>query len=83
MPATDTEALGLIDEVLDSYCRANPVWATYAGVRDFDGALPDLRAEARQEWLEARKSPPGDKQVYVVVSPIAERQIRGAVEDWV
>ena len=55
MPATDTEALGLIDEVLDSYCRANPVWATYAGVRDFDGALPDLRAEARQEWLEARK----------------------------
>ncbi len=55
MPNPDAKPLRLIEDVLAEYSRANPVWATYVGVRDLDGALPDLRAEARQGWLEARK----------------------------
>ena len=44
MPDPDAKPLRLIEDVLAEYSRANPVWATYVGVRDFDGALPDLRA---------------------------------------
>jgi uncharacterized protein (DUF885 family) len=45
-----------MEEFLSDHWRVNPVRATYAGVRSYDGALPDLSAEARGDWLAARKS---------------------------
>lgn len=55
MPVTDVEALNLIDSYLADFWKANPVKATYTGVRDYDGDLPDLRIDSRKEWLEVRK----------------------------
>jgi uncharacterized protein (DUF885 family) len=52
---SDVEARELIEDFLTDFWPANPVKATYSGVREYDGKLPDVSIEARKEWLSKRK----------------------------
>ncbi len=44
--AEDQKFKVLVDEFLDGYFKAHPVWATYTGEHEYDGLLDDFSPEA-------------------------------------
>ncbi|MFQ6032759.1 MAG: DUF885 domain-containing protein, partial [Candidatus Zixiibacteriota bacterium] len=54
--AEDQKFKVLVDEFLDGYFKAHPVWATYIGEHKYDGLLDDYSQEAIQAELNRLRS---------------------------